>query len=68
MQLDGNKAERAVRQRAYELAESGRFDAARGVERALIGEGWPNAAKVMRSSFVHQAVEERCRSARNKAH
>ena len=61
MQLDGNKAERAVRQRAYELAESGRFDAARGVERALIGE-------VMRSSFVYQAVEERCRSARNKAH
>jgi len=68
MQLNDSKAERAVRERAYRLAESGKFGAVREVERALIGEGWPHAARVMQSDYVRQAVEERCRTAHEKAH
>lgn len=68
MQLHDSKAERAVRERAYALAESGRFGAVREVEQALIGEGWPHAARTMQSDYVRQAVEERCRLAQEKAH
>ena len=68
MQSNDNKAERAVRERAYTLAESGRFEGVHDVEKALIGEGWPNAGRVMQESYVKQAVEERCRAAREKAH
>jgi len=68
MQLNDSKAERAARERAYVLAESGRFGAVQEVERALIGEGWPHAGRVMQSDYVRQAVEERCHAAREKAH
>ncbi len=68
MQHNDSKAERAVRERAYALAESGKFGAVREVERALIGEGWPHAARTMQSDYVRQAVEERCRAAHEKAH
>lgn len=68
MHVADNKGDRAVRDRAYKLAESGNFEAVRDVERALIGEGWPNASKVMHSDYVMQAVEEKCRSARQAAH
>lgn len=63
-----SKAERAVRDRAYALAESGRFAAVREVESALIGEGWPHAGRVMQSGYVRRAVEERCRAAHETAH
>lgn len=68
MHIADNKGDRAIRERAYKLAESGKFEAVRDVERALIGEGWPNARRVMHSDYVMRAVEERCRAARASAH
>lgn len=68
MHLRENRADRAVRERAYKLAESGRFEAVHDVERALIGEGWPNAGRIMQGGYVMRAVEERCREARQKPH
>ncbi|MEZ5654402.1 MAG: hypothetical protein R3E04_00700 [Sphingobium sp.] len=68
MHLNETKADRAVRERAYELAASGRFDAAREVERALIGEGWPNVGSIMHQEYVAKAVDEKCRHARETAH
>lgn len=63
-----NAADRAARDRAYKLAESGRFATPHDVERALAGEGWSNAHKVMHSDYVLQAVEERCHAAQEKLH
>lgn len=68
MHLNDTKADRALRERAFALAESGRFDAAHEVERALIGEGWPNTGTIMHSDYMVQAVDEKCRSARETAH
>lgn len=68
MHLTDTKAERALRERAFVLAESGRFDTAHEVERALIGEGWPNAGKIMHREYMVQAVDEKCRTARESAH
>ncbi len=68
MHIADNKGDRAVRDRAYKLAESGNFEAVRDVERALVGEGWPNAYRIMHSDYVMRAVEEKCRAARVKVH
>ena len=68
MHIADTRGERAIRERAYKLAESGRFGAVRDVERALIGEGWPNAHRVMHSDYVMQTVEEKCRAAYSGAH
>jgi hypothetical protein len=57
---------RAARDRAYALAESGRFDNAHAVEQALAAEGWPNAGRALESDYARKSVNERCRSA--KAH
>ncbi len=54
----------ALRQRAYVLAESGRFDNAHAVEAALIAEGWPHAAKALEGGHARQAIVERCQAAR----
>lgn len=56
----------ALRARAYVLAESGRYDGAHAVERALVAEGWPNAGVALQSSYTRKAISERCLAA--KAH
>lgn len=63
MFLQDSKADRAIRDRAYRLAESGRFPARHEVEKALIGEGWPNARRVLRGEYVMRAIEEKCKAA-----
>ena len=68
MDIRDNRADRAVRERAYSLADSGRFEAAHEVERALVREGWPNAGRVMQGDYVVQAVHEKCRAARARVH
>lgn len=64
MNITENKAIRAVRERALTLADTGRFDAALDVERALISEGWPNARRTMESELFRQTIHERCTAAR----
>lgn len=54
----------ALRARAYELAESGRYNGAHAVEQALIAEGWSNAASALQNSFTRKAVSERCLAAK----
>lgn len=54
---------RAARDRAYALADSGKFGNAHAVEQALIAEGWPNAALALESSFARKALSERCQAA-----
>lgn len=59
----GTRSDQALRQRALDLAESGRFAAPHQVEEALIGEGWPNAGIAMRGDFLRKAVADRCAAA-----
>ena len=66
MNITENKAERAVRDRALALADSGRYTAALDVERALISEGWPNARRTMASELFRQTIHEHCRVARTR--
>lgn len=58
-----SRAERALRNRAFALAESGRYGAGREVRRALIGEGWPLVGRLFDRGAVGRAVEEKCRAA-----
>lgn len=53
----------AARERAYVLAETGRFDNSHAVRQALIAEGWSNAARAMDNDYARKAVGERCRAA-----
>lgn len=55
-----NRSFQAVRDRAYALADSGRFDSAHAVEQAVIAEGWPNAANALASDFARKSISERC--------
>ena len=61
-----NEALQALRARAYTLAETGQFDGAHAVEKALIAEGWPNAGEALKSEYSRKAISERCQAA--KAH
>lgn len=63
MHISENKADQAVRNRAFALADSGRFDTATAIERALISEGWPNVGRTMASEVFRQAVHDRCAAA-----
>lgn len=58
-----NRGLQAIRDRAYSLAETGRFDNANAVQQALVAEGWPNAAQALESEFARKAIGERCRAA-----
>lgn len=58
-----NRGFQAIRDRAYILAETGRFDNANAVQQALVAEGWPNAAQALKSEFARKAIGERCRAA-----
>lgn len=53
------RRDQALRTRAYALAESGRFQAVKEIEDALVGEGWPEAGSVMQGDYVRQAIAER---------
>lgn len=53
----------AARDRAYALADTGRFDTLHAVRQALVGEGWPNAGRALESDFARKAIGERCRAA-----
>ena len=65
MVMHGDDArQQALRARAYQLAESGRFDGAHAVEQALIAEGWSNAAAALQSSYARKAISERCLAAK----
>lgn len=67
MHMSENKAERALKDRAFALADSGRFETAFEVERALISEGWPSAGRLMESEVFRQAIHDRCTSAKSDA-
>ena len=67
MELHENSADRAARQRACRLADTGRFAIPREVEEAMIAEGWPNARRVMHGDYISLLIAERCRLARNPA-
>ncbi|WP_037463410.1 hypothetical protein [Sphingobium herbicidovorans] len=54
----------ALRARAYQLAETGRFDGAHAVEQALVAEGWANAAAALQSGYTRKAISERCLAAK----
>lgn len=54
-----NQGERAVRERAYQLAESGDFSSVHAVEQALAREGWPNAGSVLAGDYVRKAIQDR---------
>lgn len=54
---------RAARDRAYQLAESGRFDGLHAVKQALIAEGWPNAGRALEGEYARKAISERCLAA-----
>lgn len=56
---------RTIRERAYKLADAGLYDGWRSIERALIGEGWPNSRAVLSSEFVRRALDDRCAAARS---
>ncbi len=65
MVMHGDDArQQALRARAYQLAESGKFDGAHAVEQALIAEGWPNASAALQSSYARKAISERCLAAK----
>lgn len=63
MIITGTEGERAARERAYVLADSGRFHSVHDVEQALIAEGWSNAGQVMGGAHVRRVVAERCQAA-----
>ena len=58
----GTQGDRAVRARAYSLAESGRFAAVHEIERALVAEGWPNACAALQSDYARKAIQDRLAS------
>lgn len=60
MNIPGTRSEQALRQRAYELADTGRFANSHAVEQALIGEGWSNAGAALQSDYARKAINERC--------
>lgn len=62
MMLTGTPGDRAVRERAYRLADSGRFVAVHEIEQALVGEGWPNARAALQSDYARKAIQERLAS------
>jgi hypothetical protein len=59
MNMADNKGDRAVRDRAYKLAESGSFANVRAVEQALIGEGWPNVGTAIGNDYTRKAIQDR---------
>ena len=63
MNITENKADRAMRDRAFAMADSGTFTTVLEIERALISEGWPNAARAMQSEIFRQALHDRCNAA-----
>ncbi|MDF0543226.1 hypothetical protein PX699_12790 [Sphingobium sp. H39-3-25] len=63
MHIRQTPAQRALRERAYHLADSGSFANVHEVERALIGEGWADAGKEMQGDYLRKAVGERCKAA-----
>lgn len=58
-----NRGVQAARARAYALADTGRYANGNAVARALIAEGWPNAAEALGSDHARETVAERCRVA-----
>lgn len=65
MMMHGDDARlQALRERAYQLAETGRFDGAHAVEQALVAEGWANAAAALQSGYTRKAISERCLAAK----
>lgn len=64
MHVIENKGDRAVRARAYALAEGGRHSRVRDVEQALISEGWPNVGAALNGEYTRKAIAERCAAAR----
>ena len=59
MIFTGTRSDQAARDRAYTLAESGRFTTVHEVEQALASEGWPNAHIVMESDYARKAIHDR---------
>ncbi|MBK5265196.1 MAG: hypothetical protein JJE34_08200 [Alphaproteobacteria bacterium] len=63
MNITENKADRAIRDRAFALADSGKFETVLEIEQALISEGWPNAGRAIQSEIFRQALHDRCNAA-----
>lgn len=64
MRMNHNPAEAALRRRAYELADSGRFESAIQIRQRLAGEGWPNVDPVIGGDYVMRSLSERINAAR----
>jgi hypothetical protein len=64
MKILDNRGDSALRERAYKLAENGRFSSVHQVEQALIAEGWPNVGPALKGSYARKAIAERCEAAR----
>lgn len=58
---------RHVRERAYKLADSGKFTGWRMIEAALIGEGWPNSRAALEPDVVRLSLDARCAEALSRA-
>lgn len=59
---------RSIRERAYILADTGRFEGWRQVSLAMAGEGWTGSREVLDRDFMRMALNERCAAARAPAH
>lgn len=64
MLYHGDSYSQKLRERAYLLADTGKFNGWRYIEKALISEGWENSHVVLGSSFMRLALDERCATAR----
>ena len=64
MNISGNRAEQALRQRAYALADSGDFDSAHHIRTKLASEGWPNVQPTLSGAFMTERLGERIEAAR----
>ena len=64
MQIADDRAQAALRRRAYELADSGNFDSAVEIRRALTGEGWISVQPVIGTQYMMCSLSERIRTAK----
>ncbi|CAN5250335.1 hypothetical protein BH10PSE12_BH10PSE12_04770 [soil metagenome] len=63
MNTMSNEGERALRERAYVLADGGECATVHQIEQRLIGEGWPNVSATL-DDYARKAIAERCSAAR----
>jgi hypothetical protein len=65
MTMVDSRSERALRDRAYQLADAGECASVHQIEQRLIGEGWTNVHLAL-DAYTRKTIAERCSAA--KAH